>query len=989
MGTRGPVATATPKKTTLTPKSIIHQRFGAQACYKVEEVQDSVQNGCPGLAIPQKGPSLYRCTLQLPEFFVASDAFKRKKDAEQCAAEMALQRLGIDPAADNPMELEPWDALTHRMTYLFADEFIQSLHPLSGHLEAAMQRDRDLCGSVPASVLAVCDAKLNNLCKIIEPKVESNPLLALSIIMKAAVRLSGSVVITKGPLSVQKQHPYPTEIIESLDALKSVSLESTRVEAVCIPSSLDKIVQPVSLNISSDGYFLDTIAQTLGVTDANQVMLSRTVGKASSETRLYFAVPESYVLDLSVNVGNPESQSKAPLNVRASYFCNQDIYGDAIMASIGYTWRSKDLFHEDLSLQSYYRMLICKLPSGFYKLSREAILLADLPTTLTTKSNWRGSFPREILCSFCRLHRLSEPVFTTCSVLVKESCITRSRNEVNVAEKVQQNGNHANGTNAGPDVVDSGSMYQCEAKIFSKCEDLLIKCSPRDTHKRANDSIHNASLNILSWLNGYFKDLGISVESLNCLAGDLDIGFDSENLSKEFLLCSSVHDLENRRKVGFKNVHYTSTGQEVCSLKMGGSDSGVYPSTGSLLCMRYSVSLVTEGKRVKELLESNDDFEFEIGTGAVISPAEAVLTQMSVGQFATFRMDLPPHEFILAAANDSERIISMLSSQVCCLEYFVNILRVTEPPEERMEQALFSPPLSKQRVEYAVQHIRKSCATTLIDFGCGSGSLLDSLLDYPTSLRKIAGVDISQKSLGRAAKILHSKLSSVIGLESAVLYDGSITELDSRLCGFDIGTCLEVIEHMEEDQACLFGDIALSYFRPKILIVSTPNYEYNVILQRSNQDEDADEKMESQSCKFRNHDHKFEWTRQQFNKWASELAKRHNYNVEFSGVGGSGDIEPGFASQIAVFTREILVEEKDVSKEENPPENCRVVWEWTMIRNQMLKHQNLNPVIWFHHMMKETGENGHGLRPFRGRRAQDEQWWNHFHNRESKGIVTR
>ncbi|KAJ8769509.1 hypothetical protein K2173_004254 [Erythroxylum novogranatense] len=46
-----------------------------------------------------------------------------------------------------------------------------------------------------------------------------------------------------------------------------------------------------------------------------------------------------------------------------------------------------------------------------------------------------------------------------------------------------------------------------------------------------------------------------------------------------------------------------------------------------------------------------------------------------------------------------------------------------------------------------------------------------------------------------------------------------------------IGTCLEVIEHMEEDQALLFDDVALSYFHPKVLIISTPNYEYNVILQ--------------------------------------------------------------------------------------------------------------------------------------------------------------
>lgn len=132
----------------------------------------------------------------------------------------------------------------------------------------------------------------------------------------------------------------------------------------------------------------------------------------------------------------------------------------------------------------------------------------------------------------------------------------------------------------------------------------------------------------------------------------------------------------------------------------------------------------------------------------------------------------------------------------------------------------------------------------------------------------------------------------------------------------------------------MFGDVALNYFRPKILIVSTPNYEYNVILQRSsltNPEEDPDEKTESQSCRFRNHDHKFEWTREQFNNWATELAKKHNYSVEFSGVGGSADVEPGFASQIAVFMRKSLLQEDGILKKENWAENCKVVWEWKSV----------------------------------------------------------
>lgn len=137
---------------------------------------------------------------------------------------------------------------------------------------------------------------------------------------------------------------------------------------------------------------------------------------------------------------------------------------------------------------------------------------------------------------------------------------------------------------------------------------------------------------------------------------------------------------------------------------------------------------------------------------------------------------------------------------------------------------------------------------------------------------------------------------------------------------------------MEEDQAWLFGNVVLSYFCPKILIVSTPNYEYNVILQGSNlsrQEEDPDDKTQSQTCKFRNHDHKFEWTREQFNRWASDLATKHNYSVEFGGVGGSGDMEPGYASQIAVFRRgttPTLIE--DSPKIADLEHHCSVVWEW-------------------------------------------------------------
>uniref|UniRef100_A0A2P2PIZ8 Small RNA 2'-O-methyltransferase n=1 Tax=Rhizophora mucronata TaxID=61149 RepID=A0A2P2PIZ8_RHIMU len=756
MGTRGSPVVAV-KKTSFTPKAIIYQKFGTKACYEVEEVQEPTQNGCPGLAIPQKGPSLYRCKLELPEFVVVSETFKKKKDAEQSAADKALKQLGIHPPADNPTEQELWQSLSDRITYLFSDE------PLSGHLRAALWRDGDLCGSVPVSVIAACDAKLNRICKLLDPKVESNPFLALSFVMRAAASSPESVVTPKGQLSLQIQNRYPSDVMELSDNKPSCSLESLRVQGIHIPSSLDKPIEVVTLDVSSAGYYLDVIAQKLGVLDASRILLSRTIGKASSETRLYFAAPESCILDMPSDHANEKYHLEESLNARATYFCGQSVHGNAIMASIGYTWRSKDLIHEDISLQSYHRMLIGKIPNGSYKLSRKAILAAELPTVFTTKTNWRGPFPREILYSFCRQHWLSEPIFSAISVPLKQSCkFSGSHKKLNVAGAAEQESKYANGrdTVAGDGKsLEPGSTFRCDIKIFSKFQELIIECSPRESYKKQSDATHNTCLKVLSWLNAFFLDPDMP-EKLNHCANVLNIQFYNETFLKEFVLCPSV----NRTKGG--NYHESANLKMMEPLNIKGLDSGVYASSGSLSCVSYTIDLVTEN--VKELLETNDVFEFEMGTGSVISPLETVVTQMSVGQSACFNLDLPWQEFILAAAEDSGRILPLLSMNDCHLRCSVTLLRITEPPEERMEQALFNPPLSKQRVEYALQQIRKSSATSLVDFGCGSGSLLDSLLNYPTSLETIVGVDISQKGLSRAAKD-HTTQDSLLSIKGYFL----------------------------------------------------------------------------------------------------------------------------------------------------------------------------------------------------------------------------
>lgn len=311
------------------------------------------------------------------------------------------------------------------------------------------------------------------------------------------------------------------------------------------------------------------------------------------------------------------------------------------------------------------------MPSGIYKLSRDAILAAELPLTFTTRTNWRGSFPREILSSFCRQHRLLEPVISTSSIPAKASSeLSRSNKKLKVSESAEQETEYANGNGA----VDTdaklvlASSFTCEVKLYSRCQDLILECAPNILYKKQNDAVQSACLKVLSWLSAYFKDIDMPLEKQKQLANVFDIKFYPQKFSKEVALGQYVHNFQHNETLGVKGPKSNSSilndgvENDVSSMVIEGPDSGVCPSNGSLLCVCYSVSLLRKGELQKELLESTEEFEFEMGTGAVIPCFEAVVTQMSVGQSACFYTELPPQDLVLAAAKDSANAIAFLSS---------------------------------------------------------------------------------------------------------------------------------------------------------------------------------------------------------------------------------------------------------------------------------------------------------------------------------------
>ena len=168
-----------------------------------------------------------------------------------------------------------------------------------------------------------------------------------------------------------------------------------------------------------------------------------------------------------------------------------------------------------------------------------------------------------------------------------------------------------------------------------------------------------------------FRSLDMPLGKLTHLGDVLGIRFFPEYFVKEFAMCLLVHNARPRNgmqeDVSVNSNHMNQLDDmiegRVQDLNIEGLDSGVSPSNGSLACIIFTVTLVTEGKHMKELLESSEEFEFEIGTGAVIPLLEGVVTQMSVGQSASYYVELPPQELLLAAAHDSATTLALLSSR--------------------------------------------------------------------------------------------------------------------------------------------------------------------------------------------------------------------------------------------------------------------------------------------------------------------------------------
>jgi 3' terminal RNA ribose 2'-O-methyltransferase Hen1 len=206
--------------------------------------------------------------------------------------------------------------------------------------------------------------------------------------------------------------------------------------------------------------------------------------------------------------------------------------------------------------------------------------------------------------------------------------------------------------------------------------------------------------------------------------------------------------------------------------------------------------------------------------------------------------------------------------------------------EETIERTIS---LNEQRLGGVLAVLKGTGARRVLDLGCGEGRLLQALLKEQ-QFPEIVGMDVSHRALEVARDRLHYDRLPQMQRKRIRLLHGSLIYRDERLAGFDAAAVVEVIEHLDTARLAAFERVLFECAKPKLIVITTPNREYNV-------------KWESLPARnFRHRDHRFEWTRAEFQDWANHVAVRFGYTVRFLPIGPEDSLV-GSPTQMGVFAK--------------------------------------------------------------------------------------
>lgn len=215
---------------------------------------------------------------------------------------------------------------------------------------------------------------------------------------------------------------------------------------------------------------------------------------------------------------------------------------------------------------------------------------------------------------------------------------------------------------------------------------------------------------------------------------------------------------------------------------------------------------------------------------------------------------------------------------------------------EQNKKLCFNPPLYIQRYNYVSSLLYDFKCKSFMDIGCAECKLIHLLKQANQNLNLIVGLDLDEDALERNKLKFSDNLVDMFHCREnpldLYLIKGDISNPDKSFlekfsyknCGLDFVSMVEIIEHMHPETLQNSIQTVFHQLRPKYVLISTPNSEFNQVFEKN----DYDERKIDQ--KFRHWDHKFEWTRNEFQKWCKEkiLDTYQSYklfNNSFYGLG--------------------------------------------------------------------------------------------------------
>jgi len=215
---------------------------------------------------------------------------------------------------------------------------------------------------------------------------------------------------------------------------------------------------------------------------------------------------------------------------------------------------------------------------------------------------------------------------------------------------------------------------------------------------------------------------------------------------------------------------------------------------------------------------------------------------------------------------------------------------VVELPKNAAEEKLEKPlRLHEQRLAAVADALKASGARRVVDLGCGNGKLLKRLM-AEKQFTEILGVDVGIRDLEAAARRLRLEALNERQRTRIKIVHGALTYRDTRIEGFDAAALVEVIEHIEPDRLASVERVVFEFAKPGVVVVTTPNREFNAKF----------EGMEP--GQLRHADHRFEWTRAEFQAWVDGVSSRFGYAARIEPI-GEADATLGAPSQMSIFER--------------------------------------------------------------------------------------